>query len=84
MTEPKIPATCVKLEAKLVASGDGLKEADEKNEDTARIQEAIDGFATKCQPGQAVQLAAGPKGANAFLSGPLEMKEGVTLLVDKG
>src|SRR5580704_2920013 len=84
VTEPKIPATCVKLEAKLVATGDALKEADETSEDTARIQEAIDGFAAKCKPGQAVELAAGAKGANAFLSGPLELKEGMTLLVDKG
>jgi polygalacturonase len=72
------------LEAKIVATGDLLKEADEKSEDTARIQEAVDGFASKCKAGQAVQLAAGAKGANAFLSGPLELKEGVTLLVDKG
>jgi polygalacturonase len=84
LTEPKIPAACVKLEAKLVAAGDALKEADEEKEDTARIQEAIDGFAGKCTAGQAVELAAGTKGANAFLSGPLELKEGVTLLVDKG
>ena len=84
VTEPKIPATCVKLEAKLVAAGDALKEADEANADTARIQEAIDGFAAKCTSGQAVELAAGAKGANAFLSGPFELKEGITLLVDKG
>ncbi len=84
VTEPKIPATCVKLEAKLAAVGDGLKESDEAKEDTAAIQAAIDGFAAKCQPGQAVELAAGAKGANAFLSGPFELKEGVTLLVDKG
>jgi polygalacturonase len=82
--EPKIPVTCVKLEAKLTATGDALKEADETKEDTAAIQAAIDGFAAKCQPGQAVELAAGAKGANAFLSGPFELKEGVTLLVDKG
>lgn len=84
VTEPVIPATCVKLEAKIAVVGDALKEADEKNEDTARIQEAVDGFVAKCKPGQAVELAAGAKGANAFLSGPLELKEGVTLLVDKG
>lgn len=84
VTEPKIPSTCVKLEAKLVAAGDALKEADEANADTARIQEAIDGFAAKCTSGQAVELAAGAKGANAFLSGPFELKEGITLLVDKG
>ena len=84
VTEPKIPAACVKLEAKIVAAGDALKEADEASADTAHIQEAIDGFAAKCKPGQAVELAAGAKGANAFLSGPIELKEGVTLLVDKG
>ena len=84
VTEPKIPAACAKLEAKIVAVGDALKEADEANADTARIQETIDGFAAKCKPGQAVELAAGAKGANAFLSGPIELKEGVTLLVDKG
>ena len=84
VTEPKIPATCVKLEAKIGAAGDVLNGADEKNEDTARIQEAIDGFAAKCKPGEAVELAAGAKGANSFLSGPFELKEGVTLLVDKG
>jgi polygalacturonase len=84
VTEPVIPAACVKLEAKIVAVGDTLKEADEANADSARIQAAVDGFAAKCKPGQAVELAAGAKGANAFLSGPLELKEGVTLLVDKG
>ena len=84
VTEPKIPATCVKLEAKIAAIGEALKEADEANADTARIQAAVDGFAATCKPGQAVELAPGAKGANAFLSGPLELKEGVTLLVDKG
>ena len=84
VTEPKIPSTCVKLEAKIAAAGDALKEADETAYDTQRIQDAIDGFAGRCQPGQAVELAAGPKGANAFLSGPLDLKENVTLLVDKG
>jgi len=68
VTEPKIPATCVKLEAKLAAAGDALREADEAKEDTAAIQAAIDGFAAKCQPGQAIELAPGAKGADAFLS----------------
>jgi len=81
VTEPKIPATCVKLEAKLVtAPGETLKEADEANPDSARIQEAID----KCGAGKAVELAKGAKGTDAFLSGPLTIGEGVTLLVDKG
>ena len=81
--EPVTPPSCAKLEAKIAVVGDTLKEADEANADTARIQEAIDGFAAKCKPGMAVELAAG-KGTNAFLSGPLTLAEGVTLLVDKG
>jgi polygalacturonase len=78
--EPMIPAACTKLEAKIVAGSDGLKGADEAKADTARIQVGIDG----CKAGMAVELATGPNGGNAFLSGPLELKEGVTLLVDKG
>lgn len=86
VTEPVIPAACVRVEAKIVAAGEKIAEADETRADTTRIQEAID----KCKPGMAVELAtgvakdAGAKEANAFLSGPLELKEGVTLLVDKG
>ncbi len=81
VTEPKIPASCTKLEAKLVtAPSETLKEADEANPDTARIQDAID----KCGAGNAVELAKGGKGSDAFLSGPLTIGEGVTLLVDKG
>jgi polygalacturonase len=89
VTEPVIPAVCARLEAKIVAAGEKLAEADEAREDTARIQDAID----KCKPGLAVELATGttsvkkaagqPLG-NAFLSGPLELREGVTLLIDKG
>lgn len=87
--EPTLPPACVKLEAKLLATGDPLagatlRDADESKPDTQRIQEAVDGFAAKCKPGMAVELAPGSGGANAFLSGPLELKEGVTLLVDKG
>jgi polygalacturonase len=89
VTEPVIPPACVKLQAKIVAVGGTLREADETLLDTARIQEAIDGFATKCKPGMAVELAQGPAVgrtavANAFLTGPLSLAEGVTLLVDRG
>lgn len=90
--EPVIPSTCAKLEAKIVAVGDALKDTDEVLADTARIQQAIDTFGAKCKPGQAVELAQGAKPgdaagllpANAFLSGPLTLAAGVTLLVDKG
>jgi len=86
--EPVIPAACVKLEAKIVAVGEVLKEADEALADTARIQVAID----QCKAGMAVELARGPStgnahleaAANAFLSGPLQLREGVTLLIDQG
>ena len=78
--EPVSPTACVKLEAKIATEpGETLKEADEANPDSKRIQEAID----KCGAGKAVVLASAGK-SNAFLSGPLELREGVTLLVDKG
>ena len=87
--EPALPAACAKLDAKLIANGDALagatlREADEVRPDTQRIQAAIDAFASNCKPGTAVELTSGAGGANAFLSGPLELKEGVTLVIEKG
>jgi polygalacturonase len=79
VTEPKIPASCTQLSAQLRAVGDKLAEADESKLDTARIQSALD----KCKPGTAVELKPA-SGNNAFLSGPLEMRTGVTLLIDEG
>ena len=77
--EPKIPAACLHLEAKLKAVDDKIAPADESKLDTERIQKALDG----CEAGKAVELnAAGDN--NAFLTGPLEMRTGVTLLIDKG
>ena len=79
VTEPTIPSSCVQLPAQLRAIGDKLAEADEKKLDTVRIQSALD----KCKPGMAVELKPS-SGNNAFLSGPLEMRTGVTLLIDEG
>src|SRR5579875_1963040 len=79
VTEPKIPAACTVLKANLRATGNALAEADETRLDTQRIQSALD----TCSPGHAVELSAAAAN-NAFLSGPLELREGVTLLVDKG
>ena len=86
--EPKIPPVCVKLEARLAATPDAnggkLREEDESKLDTERIQKAMD----RCGAGKAVELAGVfcPKDAeckmydrNAYLSGPLDMREGVTL-----
>ena len=79
VTEPKIPAFCTSLDAKLTAVGGDLASADEAKLDTERIQKAIDG----CGKGKGVELRM-QGGANAFLSGPLELREGVTLVIDKG
>ena len=78
VTEPTIPPVCGTLRAELVAPH-GIEAADETKLDTARLQKAID----DCGEGNAVELAA--DGAHdAFLSGPIELRKGVTLLVDKG
>jgi polygalacturonase len=78
VVEPKIPQICASLPARLVTV-DGKMQSREQQLDTARIQEAID----HCIAGRAVELRQ--EGAyNAFLSGPLELKPSVTLLVARG
>lgn len=79
VTEPKIPDSCVQLPAQLRATHSMINPADEGKLDTERIQNALD----KCTPGMAVELKPS-SGNNAFLTGPLEMRTGVTLLVDEG
>lgn len=77
--EPVIPPSCTVLNAELTAQGNTLASADESKLDTKRIQKAID----SCRPKHSVVLRAdGSK--NAFLSGPLELRQGITLVVDKG
>jgi beta-xylosidase len=77
VTEPVPPATCATLGARLGAPGGVLSEAAEAQPDTARIQAAIDA----CQAGRAVRLTRRGT-ANIFLSGPLRLKAGVTLVID--
>jgi len=79
VTEPKVPAVCTTLKAQLRSVNNTIAETDEGKLDTARIQEALD----KCKQGKAVRLAQS-SGRDAFLTGPLELRTGVTLLVDKG
>ena len=78
VNEPVIPPACAILTAALIPVGDTtVADVDERLLDTERIQRAIDGCAT----GKAVVLRAdGAK--RAFLSGPLRLKSGVTLVVD--
>jgi polygalacturonase len=70
VTEPKFPASCTVLMA---------AEGDENKPDSERIQQAMD----HCQPGQAVELKANGN-QNAFFTGPLQLRRGVTLLIDGG
>ena len=79
VTEPKIPSSCIVLKANLQAANNALAEADETRLDTQRIQAALDA----CGAGKSVELACNGE-RNAFLSGPIELREGVTLLIDKG
>jgi polygalacturonase len=92
VVEPKVPPVCVKLEAQryhAAIEGEALPDAKEGVLDTVRIQKALDG----CRPGTAVELSSGSTcrgGAGAcgitreFMTGPLDLREGVTLLIDKG
>jgi polygalacturonase len=77
--EPKIPSSCAVLTAKLASHGSSLPDLDETKPDTDRIQQAMN----ECKPGQAVELKADAQN-DAFLSGPLQLRTGVTLLIDKG
>lgn len=74
--EPHFPKACATLTARLAAPGGVLSDSDESNPDTQRIQDAINGCA-----GGAVELMA-TGGRNIFLTGPITLKAGVTLLVD--
>jgi polygalacturonase len=79
VVEPEIPQTCAVLVASLSRSGGTLAESDEAKLDTARIQAALNG----CEPGRAVELKPSAD-HGAFVSGPLQLRNGVTLLIDSG
>jgi len=79
VVEPSTPKFCAILDAQLQSVGHSLAPADEAKLDTARIQQAID----KCPKGRGV-LLHGTGNNNAFLSGPLQLKPGVILVVAWG
>ncbi len=79
VAKPNQRPVCATINARLSEANDALPEADENRLDTARIQNAID----RCAPGTAVELRAVGNHA-ALLSGPLELKGGITLQVDAG
>jgi polygalacturonase len=79
VSEPTVPPVCVSLDAHLATSAGQIAPGDETKLDTERIQQALD----HCGRGRGVVLRAA-NGNDAFLSGPLELREGVTLIVGKG
>jgi len=79
VVEPSIPPPCITLPAALTLDHGKLAAEDESKLDTTRLQRAL----TDCQPGKAVILAASGE-KTAFLTGPLQIPRGVTLLLDRG
>ncbi|MFY9854378.1 MAG: glycosyl hydrolase family 28 protein, partial [Terracidiphilus sp.] len=77
VTEPHIPAACVTLSAGIAANSGVIAPDDEHKLDTERIQRAID----NCDAGKAVVLGADGR-KNVFLTGPINLRAGVTLVVD--
>lgn len=76
--EPVRPTSCALLPAQLTIVADTtVAAADESHRDTQRIQQAID----KCARGQSVILRADAD-KRAFLTGPLVLRAGVTLVID--
>ncbi len=77
--EPVIPPVCTTLNAELASGTTPGTISNETQLDSPRIQAAL----SACPAGQAVELAMG--GTNdAFLTGPLTIPSGVTLVVDAG
>lgn len=78
-----IPQPCAVLNARLTSAGPAIRSNLEAQMDTERIQNALD----LCDPGQAVVLrtvGAGAGKEDAFLSAPLILPRGVTLVVAAG
>jgi polygalacturonase len=88
VNEPSLPAaTAVCAIVKATQTPVNGRLADSVDSDTAKsapdtstIQNAIG----KCAAGQAVHLVQGESGQSGFLIGPITLKSGVTLWIDKG
>ena len=80
VAEPIVPPACTFLRAMLNRAGASIYAGDEDKLDTARIQAAID----HCPAGQAVVLQRAAYRTDAFLSGPLQLRKGVVLVVEAG
>ena len=80
VVEPSIPLACATLNAKIGRAATSIAPEDESKLDTARIQAALDA----CPAGRAVVLDRASERIDAFLSGPLELRRGVALVVARG
>jgi polygalacturonase len=80
VVEPAISPACATLHAKIGRAAASIAPEDENKPDTARIQAALDA----CPAGRAVVLERASERTDAFLSGPLELRRGVTLVVAGG
>ena len=80
VVEPTMPQACTVLKARIGRAASSIAPEDESKSDTARIQAALDA----CPAGHAVVLQRASQRTDAFLSGPLQLREGVTLVVDGG
>ncbi len=76
VSEPQIPAACATLDADVAAKHGVIPPRDESKLSTDRIQHALD----ICQSSKAVVLRATRKN-QVFLTGPLTLRTGVTLVV---
>ncbi|MCC8539176.1 glycoside hydrolase family 28 protein [Xanthomonas axonopodis pv. poinsettiicola] len=82
--QPRLPRqVCATLKAALVPVAGSLDALDQdpsqSRRDTARLQAAID----DCPAGSAVHLVPGDAGQSGLLSGPLTLRSGVTLWLDR-
>lgn len=77
VTEPHVPTACVTLDASVASVHGAIRSEDEQNLDSERIQSAIE----NCASGKAVVLRARGR-KNVFLTGPISMRSGVTLVVE--
>jgi|GEM_PF-1424807 len=80
-TEPSFPTSiCSTLTAQTTTSNGMTGEPTSETDYTSTIQSAL----SACSSGKAVELTLGTSGQNAFVTGPIYIPAGVTLLVDAG
>ncbi|MDQ6759999.1 MAG: glycosyl hydrolase family 28 protein [Acidobacteriota bacterium] len=80
VAEPTLPPPCTTLQSRIGRAGLSIAFDDESKLDTTRIQAALD----QCTPGHAVILRKSSGRLDAFVSGPLDLRSGVALIVDAG